>query len=67
MNDQCTDTSDPTECITQWAGLTKAGGKGVTIPAGSAVWIYVSSYYGVGSGAADTGDYVLSVRTEALN
>ncbi len=67
VNDACTDKTDPTECLGQWAGLTKAGGEGVTVPAGGSVYVYVTAYFGLGSGGTATGPYALTVRTESLN
>ena len=67
VNDACTDKTDPTECLSQWAGLTKAGSQAVTVPPNGSVYVYVTSYYAAGSGTAATGDYVLTARTESLN
>ena len=68
VNDQCTDTTDPTMCISQWAGLTKVSGKPVTIAPGGSAYVYVASYYDASSATQPShGDYLLSVRTEALN
>jgi hypothetical protein len=65
VNDACAST-DPTDCLGQWAGLIKAGNQGVTVPANGSVYIYVTSYFAVGSGTAATSDYILTVRTESL-
>jgi hypothetical protein len=66
VDDECTETLDPTECQGEWAGLTKTDAKSVTIPPAGSVVVYVSAYYDTTSTNPHSGDFMLTVRTDGL-
>lgn len=70
VNDRCTvaGTTDPTECVGEWAGLTRANSQQVTVPALGSITVYVAAYFAPGSAGAPaaTGPFRLNVRTETL-
>ena len=67
VSDTCVGTGiDPTECLTQWAGLVKGSGTQVTLPPAGSITVYVAAYYTTTAVESHSGNYLLSVRTDGL-
>lgn len=60
VNDTCSDNSDPTACVSSWAGLF--GASAITIPPNGKAYAYVGAWTSSGHG-----DYQLTARTDAVN